>query len=98
VGGIAPARLGPLATASQDEKIELLADTARFKQDDPDVLVLASFACPLCLHSEQVRWEAALEGYDPSVQCRCPSCPEEWSVYLTPEQAVRLGLIHVHAG
>ena len=78
--------------------IDLHADTARFKQDDPDALVLASFACPLCLNGDRVRWDAALAGYDPTVQCWCPSCLEGWSVYLTPEQAVRLGLIHVHAG
>jgi hypothetical protein len=38
----------------------LLADTARFREDDPDELVAASLACPLCLRSDQVVWEAAL--------------------------------------
>ena len=36
-------------------------------------------------------------GYDPSVQCRCPSCQIRWRVYLAPDQALRLGLMHAHA-
>ena len=39
----------------------------------------------------------ALEGYDPSVSCECPECDVTWRVYLTPEQALRLGLMHAHA-
>jgi hypothetical protein len=74
-----------------------LADTARFRPDDPDALVEASLACPICLRTEDIECDDALEGYDPSVQCRCPSCAEQWRVYLTPEQALRLGLMHVHA-
>ncbi len=70
-----------------------LADTARFRANDPDVLVTASLACPLCLHSEEVDWDASLEGYDPSVECWCPSCAERWRVYLAPDQALRLGLM-----
>jgi hypothetical protein len=75
----------------------LLVDTARFRADDPDVLVAASLACPLCLQSDEVVWDATLEGYDPSVQCRCPDCQQSWRVYLTPEQALRLGLMSAHA-
>ncbi len=75
-----------------------LIDVARFRQDDPDALVNASLACPVCLRSEAVQWSAALQGYDPSVQCRCPNCEARWLVYLTPEQALRVGLMHhVHA-
>ena len=74
-----------------------LADTARFRADDPDPLVLAALACPICLRSDEVRWVAALDRYDPSVQCRCPSCSEHWSVYLAPEQALRFGLMDVSA-
>ena len=74
-----------------------LADTARFAPGDPDVIVVASLACPVCLHGETVQWSAALEGYDPSVSCRCPMCDAEWQVYLTPEQALRLGLMPAHA-
>ena len=74
-----------------------LVDTARFRTNDPDPLVEASLSCPLCLCGEQVEWEAALEGYDPSVECRCPHCEERWRVYLTPEQALRLGLMATHS-
>ena len=70
----------------------MLADTARFRPDDPDVLVNASLACPFCLHGD-VEWEAALDGYDPSVECRCKSCENNWRVYLAPFQALRLGLM-----
>ena len=81
----------------EDRPITSLTDTARFLPGDPDVLVAASLACPLCLDSDAVAWDAALEGYDPSVRCSCPSCQAHWSVYLTPEQALRLGLMHAHA-
>ncbi len=76
----------------------LLADVARFRADDPDALVTASLACPICLRSDEVEWEAALDGYDPSVQCRCPSCEERWRVYLEPQQALRFGLMDAHIG
>jgi DNA-directed RNA polymerase subunit M/transcription elongation factor TFIIS len=75
----------------------LLADVARFRADDPDVLVTACLACPICLRSEEVEWQAALDGYDPSVQCRCPNCDERWRVYLAPQQALRIGLMDAHA-
>lgn len=74
----------------------VLADTARFRADDPDELVTASLACPICLGSEQVVWEAALDGYDPSVECRCSSCDQRWRVFLGPWQALRLGLMDAH--
>jgi hypothetical protein len=74
----------------------MLADTARFRADDPDVLVTASLACPVCLRGGGVRWDAALDGYDPFVECRCPSCDHSWRVYLAPQQALRLGLMYVH--
>lgn len=77
--------------------IVMLADTARFRPDDPDALVTASLACPVCLRAEDVEWDDSLEGYDPSVQCRCPSCQARWRVYLAPEQALRVGLMHEHA-
>jgi hypothetical protein len=70
-----------------------LADTARFRESDPDALVMASLACPICLHTDGIEWEAALEGYDPSVECRCPRCEERWRVYLAPQQALRFGLM-----
>ena len=70
-----------------------LADTARFRANDPDELVTASLACPLCLRSEDVEWHAALEGYDPSVECSCPRCQRRWRVFLQPLQALRLSLV-----
>jgi hypothetical protein len=74
-----------------------LADTARFRTDDPDELVIASLACPVCLHSDEIDWELEADGYDPSAQCVCSSCEESWRVYLTPDQALRLALMAVHA-
>ena len=75
-----------------------LADTARFRADDPDTLVIASLACPMCLRSDDVEWVAALEDYDPSVECHCPRCEERWRVYLAPQQVLRFGLMDVTAG
>ncbi|MGH2873713.1 MAG: hypothetical protein ACRDL5_14785 [Solirubrobacteraceae bacterium] len=75
---------------------DALADVARFRPDDPDALVEAALACPLCLCSESVSCRSSLDGYDPSVRCRCPSCQTRWRVYLTPEQALRLSLMHAH--
>jgi hypothetical protein len=74
--------------------IALPSDTARFRADDPDELVEAALACPLCLRSEEVEWEAALDAYDPSVACRCPVCDARWRVYLAPHQALRLSVLH----
>jgi hypothetical protein len=61
------------------------------------VLVAAALACPFCLRTDDVQWDDSLDGYDPSVQCRCPSCQAGWRVYLAPQQALRLGLMHAHA-
>ena len=36
----------------------MFAETARFRHDDPDVLVLASLACPICLGGDDVQWHA----------------------------------------
>ena len=74
------------------------ADTARFHPDDPDELVMASLACPLCLRGAALRWELEPDLYDPSVECRCLRCEQSWRVYLTQYQALRLGLMAVRAG
>jgi hypothetical protein len=72
----------------------MLADTARFRVNDPDSLVTASLACPLCLRSEQVEWSASFDdGYDASVECACPECKTRWRVYLQPLQALRFSLL-----
>jgi hypothetical protein len=73
------------------------ADIARFRADDPDVLVTASLACPICLCEQGVEWRLDADGYDPSVQCLCRPCNERWRVYLGPQQALRIGLMAAHA-
>ena len=73
-----------------------LADTARFRADDPDELVLASLACPMCLRGADAEWELEADGYDPSARCTCRHCEQSWRVYLTPYQALRLSLMTVH--
>jgi hypothetical protein len=73
--------------------VALLADTARFRSDDPDALVSASLACPVCLRSDAVERRPALDGYDPSVECGCPRCDIRWRVYLEPLQALRFSLL-----
>ncbi len=65
--------------------------------DDPNQLVLASLACPICVGIESVEWDLHEDGYDPSVACTCNRCEQSWRVYLTPSQALRLGLIAVRA-
>lgn len=75
----------------------MIVDVARFRPDDPDELVCAALACPVCLRCEDVVFTAALEGYDPLVDCECPSCLERWLVYLNPQQALRFGLLTVRA-
>ena len=77
--------------------VKRLSDVARFRQDDPDELVIATLACPVCLGGEQVRWELQTGGYDPSVQCACPHCEQTWSVFVTPQQELRLGLMELRA-
>jgi hypothetical protein len=76
----------------------LPADTARFRPEDPDALVSAALACPLCLRCAGVTWEGALDAYDPSVRCHCRRCEVCWYVHLQPQQALRLGLLERSAG
>jgi len=76
----------------------MLADTARFHPDDPDELVMASLACPLCLRVGEISWELEPDLYDPSIRCRCRDCEQSWRVYLTQYQALRAGLMAVRAG
>jgi hypothetical protein len=75
-----------------------LTDVARFRAEDPDELVSASLACPLCLRARQVEWEleADNEGYDASVRCECGGCRRGWRVYIAPHQALRLSLLAAH--
>jgi hypothetical protein len=77
--------------------VQRLSDVARFREDDPDELVIAALACPMCLGTEQVEWELRAGGYDPSVQCACPCCEQTWSVFVMQQQALRLGLMELRA-
>jgi hypothetical protein len=72
-----------------------LADIARFRPDDPDELVAASLVCPVCLSGTETHWQLEADGYDPSAQCECRQCELSWRVYMTPLQALRLGLMPV---
>src|SRR5919201_1291387 len=92
-GGCPHARVERPTDGDHPRNVAMLADTARFRTDDPDALVRASLACPICLRSDDLEWHAALDGYDPSVECRCPRCEDSWRVYLEPQQALRLALM-----
>lgn len=83
--------------AGHAQTMALLADTARFRSNDPDALVSASLACPVCLRIDRVERRPALEGYDPSVECECPRCEVRWRVYLQPLQALRFSLMDARA-
>jgi hypothetical protein len=92
-GGSPDHRVASARKREQPKTVAMLADTARFRTDDPDALVRASLACPICLRSDDLEWHGALDGYDPSVECRCPRCEESWRVYLEPQQALRLAFM-----
>ncbi|HWV85248.1 MAG TPA: hypothetical protein VNZ62_07350 [Capillimicrobium sp.] len=66
-------------------------EVARFRPDDPDPLVQASFACGFCLHQPTVARIAA-DREDGAVDCRCGPCRHEWTVLLTDEQLLRIQL------
>jgi hypothetical protein len=69
----------------------MLVETARFRPDDPDPLVQASFACSCCLRDPAAA--AVVHGADgTTVQCRCDRCERTWTVLLAPEQGLRLQL------
>lgn len=66
-------------------------EIASFRPTDVDSLVAASLACLACL-SDDVRWTLRLDGEDPTVACRCHRCGQERTVFVTPEQSLRLAL------
>jgi hypothetical protein len=68
-----------------------LDDFARFAPCDPDELVAASFACPMCLR--RAVW-ALLEddGETQLARCRCMLCNLDWLVALSSDQYLRLVL------
>lgn len=66
-------------------------ELARFRPDDPDELVQASFACSYCLRQPALATVAhAADGA--VVECRCHACDRSWAVMLTPEQSLRVQL------
>lgn len=82
----------PLVGALRDRqacRIALLDDTARFRVDDPDDLVAASFACPTCLGS-QVEVVVTGDYEEHTARCSCRMCGTGWNVALTTWQVVRL--------
>ena len=92
-GGCPDGRVVCVDPHEHPRTVTLCADTARFRTDDPDALVRASLACPICLRTDDLEWHGALDGYDPSVECRCPRCDESWRVYLDPQQALRFAFM-----
>ena len=76
----------------------MVVDVAHFRADDCEALVLASLACPVCLHTSSVDWEVVSDGYDASVACECRRCDERWWVIADAWQALRLELMAARAG
>ena len=68
-------------------------DVARFRADDEEPLVAASFACPVCLGlGLDVAGRLVLERDDSEVGCSCSACHTEWSVGVDSAQVMRLVL------
>jgi hypothetical protein len=66
-------------------------ETAAFRADDPECLVAASLSCSRCL-SSQVEWRLSGAGYDARVECSCRACGVRRTVFITPDQELRLTL------
>jgi hypothetical protein len=71
--------------------VEALLETAGFRMDDGDCLVAASLACRTCLGGD-VEWRLDLSSYDATAECVCRACGDRRTVFLTPDQALRLAL------
>ena len=69
----------------------MLYETATFRGNDGDCLVAASLACRHCL-SEHVRWSLREVAYDWRVNCVCDVCGGRQTVFVDPEQALRLAM------
>ena len=74
-------------------RVATYGDRARFGPDDPDEIVLAALACPYCLSTTALEWGFVRSGDRPVVGCFCADCQTDWYVFLTSEQALRLGLM-----
>jgi hypothetical protein len=66
-------------------------ETAFFRGSDQDCLVVAALACPMCLSGE-VDWELVDTAYEDYVECSCRTCGHKRTVFLAPEQALRLAM------
>ncbi|MEA2495125.1 MAG: hypothetical protein QOJ29_3036 [Thermoleophilaceae bacterium] len=80
-----------IASRFPNREDRLMDFTAEFAPADREDLVLASFACPTCLHSVS---EALmnLDDEGSTVVCRCEPCQSIWAVGLTADQSLRLAL------
>ena len=65
--------------------------TAFFRGSDQDCLVAAALSCPVCLSSE-VSWRLEESAYESCAECECRDCGHARTVFLQPEQALRLAL------
>lgn len=72
--------------------VNSLDDWARFSPEDPTPVVLAAFACPLCLRRASV---VILENDSGacSATCRCTTCERTWTVALRSDQILQVGLL-----
>ena len=65
-----------------------ILEQASFFETDPDCLVEAALACPVCLHA--VDWRPSGTGSEAAVQCRCRHCGHARTVALSGAQSLRL--------
>lgn len=72
--------------------VKSLDDWARFLPDDPTDLVIASFACPLCLRRANLVVLEDDEGAC-SATCRCVRCEQTWTIAMRPDQYLRMTLL-----
>jgi hypothetical protein len=66
-------------------------EIASFRIDDVDPLVAASLACSRCLSSD-VGWLLEHARWDARVHCHCQVCDHRRTIFLRPDQALRLSL------
>ena len=66
-------------------------DVARFAVDDPEVLVAATFACPVCLRAA-CRVLLADGAELPVARCTCEHCACVWTLAVDAPQLLRLSL------
>ncbi|UGS37443.1 hypothetical protein [Capillimicrobium parvum] len=77
--------------------MQVASEIARFRPDDPDELVHASFACSGCL-CEPTHATVQLSSDSATVDCHCHRCGLDWRVDLTAEQSLRVQLRPPWAG